>query len=190
LTTAPDISDEAVRKATGQGWDHWFRVLDRFGDGLDHTARARRLHETHPDLSGWWVQGVSVQYEKARGLRKHGEQSGGGFQVSCSRTLPMHIDEAWRRLMHRPFLGSHPWREGATWPTPDGVVEVRAVRPPKSMRFFWLDDAGRSTVEVRLDEKQDRTTVNFSHSDLRSDEAREAARRRWQDALAILGRDP
>lgn len=189
---APDtgISDQAVRNATGHGWDHWFRVLDGFGRGLDHTARARRLADAHPDLPGWWVQGVTVEYEKTRGLRVEGEQTGGGFQVSCQRTLPIHIDEAWRRVMHRPFLGSHPWREGVGWDAPGGErIEVRAVRPPGFLRWFWTDGTGKSTVEVALEEKEDRTTVRFSQHGLADADARDAARHRWQEALSLLSRE-
>jgi len=32
----PPVSEEAIRKGTGRGWDDWFRILDGW-DGTSHT---------------------------------------------------------------------------------------------------------------------------------------------------------
>jgi hypothetical protein len=182
----PRMSEEAVRKATGHGWGHWFATVEAFGLDLDHTDRARHLHAAHPELSGWWCQSITVEFEVARGLRVEGESSAGGFQVNCSKTLPVDLDEAWHRLTTRPFLGATDWQEGAAWDAQCGRVEVRRADPGKMLRWFLHDDDGKSTVEVAFQDKGDRTAVIFHHHGLASQEAREAYRGRWKAALDQL----
>ena len=42
------ISDAAVKKGTGQGWAHWFKVLDAFDvRAKGHAAAARFLKDSH-----------------------------------------------------------------------------------------------------------------------------------------------
>src|SRR3712207_3275274 len=65
----PRMSDDAVRRATGRGWDEWFAVLDAWDAAEhEHKAIATWLGSEH-GVPGWWAQGITVEYEKARGLR-------------------------------------------------------------------------------------------------------------------------
>ncbi len=63
------LSDIAVRRATGKSRDQWFGLLDAWdGVAKTHAGIARYLHEAH-GIDGWWAQGVTVGYERARGMR-------------------------------------------------------------------------------------------------------------------------
>lgn len=180
-------SDDAVRNATGQGWDHWFRILDGFDADLDHTARAKALSEAAPTLSGWWMQGITVEYERERGLRQFGESSTGGFQVSCSKTVESSAEASFERVVAAPWLPGADWTEGAQWDTDGGRVEVRIVKPGKQLRFWWFDEAGKSTVIVAfVATKAGKTQIVIAHEGLPSAEAREAYRERWKVALDLL----
>jgi hypothetical protein len=82
----PSMSDATVQARTGKDWKGWFGVLDEAGAGeLDHRAIAKLLAETHR-ISGWWTQMVTVEYERARGLRARHETPS-GFAVAVSKTL-------------------------------------------------------------------------------------------------------
>ncbi len=180
------ISGQAVRKGTGHDWDHWFAMIDSFGELPDHTARTARLAEAAPDLGGWWVQSIVVQYERKRKLRVVGQTSKGDFQVTCSKTLYADVDEVWKRLTQMPFVGTTQWVEGAEHKA-DGVgLLVRRVVPQKLLRWFWFDDDGKSTVEVDLQAKDDRTVVRFTHHGLSSKAAGNAYRARWKEVLEAL----
>lgn len=183
---ADTIGEEAVRRATGRGWDDWFTVMDRLGGG-DHTERARRLGEAHPDLSGWWCQAVTVQYERARGLRAVHETSR-GFQVSVQRTLAGSVAEVWAAVLDRLLPGAG-WVEGAEWVV-DGVpVTVRIARDDQ-LRFWRHAPEGRSTVVVTREARGDRTVVRVQEEGLASRDAVEEARGRWRGALGRVAGIP
>lgn len=48
------ISDAAVRKATGKGWQDWFAILDKAGaTRLAHKDIVEALTKKHPKVDGW-----------------------------------------------------------------------------------------------------------------------------------------
>ena len=70
----PPVSDEAVCKATGRGWDEWFAILDEAGAaGWKHPDIARWIVGEH-GISSWWAQSVTVGFERARGIRAEHER--------------------------------------------------------------------------------------------------------------------
>jgi hypothetical protein len=90
--TRSGISEASVLKATGHGLGHWFAVLDAFGGATQgHTASARHLALDH-GVPGWHAQGITVTYERARGLRAV-NQATSGFQVSVSKTMASTVEE-------------------------------------------------------------------------------------------------
>src|SRR5262245_37100955 len=85
--------DASVRQKTGQGLDHWFAVLDRFdARAKGHTAAARHLSEEH-GVPGWHCQMITVEYERARGLRATNQTCDGDFQVTVSRTVAATVEQ-------------------------------------------------------------------------------------------------
>lgn len=183
----PDVSDDAVRRATGHGRDHWFRALDGSG-AADHPARA--LHLERLGVPPWWCQMVTVEYEKARGLRVPGQTSTGDFQASAQRSLPLDAEAAWDALLSAPWLGPglRPrWEEGATFAGPEGErVEVRAVRPGRQLRLWRHLPSGKTTVEVALQAGVRGTAVRISETGIPTAAENEAAKQRWRAALATL----
>lgn len=88
------VRDAAARQKTGHGLEHWFAVLDAFGAAAKgHTAAARHLYDDH-GVPGWYCQGITVAYERQRGLRAVNQASSGRFQVSVSRAVPASLPEA------------------------------------------------------------------------------------------------
>src|SRR5688500_4895507 len=80
-------ADEKVREKTGRGWRDWFDLLDEWGAAeREHPEIAAWLGAEH-GVPGWWAQGITVEYEKARGLRPIGGDRDGSYNVSVSRTV-------------------------------------------------------------------------------------------------------
>jgi hypothetical protein len=86
-TTKGGLSDAKAREKTGHGLDYWFDVLDRFG-GVEkgHTAAARHLYDAH-SVPGWYAQGITVAYERARGVRAVNQRCDGEYEVSVSKVV-------------------------------------------------------------------------------------------------------
>ena len=83
-------SEATIRQRTGHGLDHWFDVLDRFGAvQKGHTAAARHLATDH-GVPGWYAQGITVAYERARGVRAVNQRCDGEFEVSVSKVVNAH----------------------------------------------------------------------------------------------------
>ncbi len=122
MTYIPKTSDAAVKKATGKTWQQWFALLDKTGaKKLPHKEIARLLYHRHfggaprggrsfaPDVaqrSGWWSQMITVEYERARGLRAV-NQTSTGFNVSVHGTFPVPLSRlfsAWRQIAGKEKL--------------------------------------------------------------------------------------
>jgi hypothetical protein len=180
------LSDKAVREKTGQGFDHWFAMLDAFDAAHQgHTAAARHLRVEH-GVPGWHAQGITVAYERARGLRAV-NQAASGFQVAVSRAVPADMETvmaAFRPAARRHWLaGADPELrralEAALAPRAKGIA-----RGPKRSRarYKW---AG-TDVELVLEPRARGTSVIASNTKLR-DAAQVAERRgQWRVALDAL----
>lgn len=94
----PELSDDAVRTATGRGWDEWCDILDGWsGDAGDHGAIAAYVQAEH-GIDGWWAQTVTVGYERITGLRLPYQQPDGTFNAGKSRTVTVDA-EALRAML-------------------------------------------------------------------------------------------
>jgi hypothetical protein len=185
------VSDSATREKTGHGLDHWFAVLDRFGASLKgHTASARHLSEDHA-VPDWYCQGITVSYERTRGLRSTNQACDGGFQVSVSRVVPASVAEV-RDAVCSPERRAA-WLANAD---PELVRTLRAglltekaktfvvrEKGDARVRFRW----GKSTVEVRIDPRPNgKASIVAANMDLPHAEAVEPRRAAWSGALDSL----
>src|SRR5262245_49559229 len=92
------ISDTGVTKATGRTYAQWFALLDARGcKKLDHTTIAKLVFDEF-ETSGWWSQMITVEYERARGLRVVNQKCSGDFSVSKSKTIPVPLARLYRAV--------------------------------------------------------------------------------------------
>lgn len=181
---AAGISDEAVRKATGMGWDEWFAILDRFDvAGKGHKAAAIHVHEEHA-CPEWWSQMVVVQYEQARGLReKH--QTARGYQVGASKTIAAPVERAFDAFADA--------KQRKAW-LPGVELAIRKATRPKSLRITFVSGAGLagskerpSNLDVNLYAKgDDKCQLQVQHDKLATSADGERMKEFWRDALDRL----
>lgn len=89
---SPSMSDDAVKAKTGMDWYGWFKLLDKAeGAKLPHKDIANLLYDKHK-VPGWWAQMVTVEYERARGLREKNQQAE-GYTVNASKTINVSISK-------------------------------------------------------------------------------------------------
>lgn len=181
------MSEAPFVKRTGHGFDYWFGVLDRFGAvEKGHTAAARHLVEDH-GVPGWHAQGLTVAYERARGVRALNQRGDGGFEVSVSKTVAASVPAVVKAF-------SSP-RQRAQWKVNDPELLpalAKALKSSKSKGFVVRPDGlGRfryqwdgTVVQFYLTPKPGgKTSVVVTHMKL--DDARAVERRRadWRQVL-------
>jgi hypothetical protein len=184
------LTDEAARKKTGYGLDYWFAVLDAFDAPVKgHTAAAAHLHGEH-GVPGWHAQGITVAYERARGLRELNQACTGTFQVSVSKTVPATVAEVVDALKSADRRAA--WLQGADPGLVQALNAAFAGKKPREVKtkgsdYAWLRFPwdGR-TVEIRITGKPKGASVVADNAGLPAPELVEQRREQWRTALAGL----
>lgn len=168
-------SDEVVRERTGKTWDEWFAVLDAWGaTDRSHPEIARWL-DAEFGIGGWWSQGVTVEYERARGLRDYYQQ-GRDYTASASKTVNVPIEKLFDAFADDAARDR--WTAGRP-------LRVRTARPNRSIRFDADDGEGRVIADFTA--KGDaKSMVAVQHERLPDRAATDAAKRWWTERLAGL----
>lgn len=164
-----NLGADAVRAATGRGYDEWCDLLDGAGaTEWVHVEIARFLADSH-DVPRWWAQGITVAFEQARKGRLPGQQADGTFATSVTRTIPgarlealAAVAESVSATHGQPYAenlaAAHPVLR---WRLPDGTRLAASAQP---------ENAGG-------------TPINLTRTKLSGAELVDAAR---QEALAVL----
>jgi hypothetical protein len=192
-STKGGVSDATSREKTGHGLDHWFDVLDRFG-GVEkgHTASARYLYEAH-SVPGWYAQGITVAYERARGVRAPNQRCDGEYEVSVSKVVTANTANVIKALADKRVRTR--WTKGvdgslvkALSAALDGPaskkIVVRADRQGR-FRYKWED----TTVQLYLQPKpRGKVSLVATNSKLANASMVEERRALWRAALDAIAR--
>lgn len=173
----PEHSDDAVRAATGRGWDEWVTVIDGGPAAADgHAAVAAWLQEKH-GVAGWWAQSVTGGWERITGRRLPHQMADGTFTANKARTMVVDVDTV------RALLVDDDGRE-ALLPGRDTTLRSRAtskslrVELEQGVALFAFDDRGDG-----------RTTVTVAHEKLPRFEDVQLWKQFWDDWLDALAED-
>lgn len=163
-------------------------MLDAFDPkAKGHTDRARYLYDDHK-VPGWHAQGITVAYERARGIRVANQSCDGSSQVSVSRAVPVAVaevvdaiserrrrdvwllaaDKALARAVNAAFLGEKP-----------RSVKIKDARNA-NVRIPW--DGSTVVIAITGKPKGGSTTVVAANINLK--------RERWSRSVAPSGRSP
>lgn len=172
---SPSMRNDAVKAKTGKTWDEWFRVLDRAGAAkLAHKAIAQLLHEKH-GVPGWWSQMVTVEYERARGLRAV-NQKADGFSVNVTKTLPV--------ALNRLFAAVADMRTRRRW-FPAGDFQASSQTKDKSLRGKW--NGGPARLEFNFYAKgPEKSQISLQINRLPDAKAVARERAAWKSAMEKL----
>lgn len=169
----PLTSDEAVRAKTGRTWSEWFAFLDAAdAAGLDHKGIVAILREA--GVPPWWCQNVTVEYERARGLRTMNETTE-GFQISLSKTVGVPVE-----ALFAAFVDDEK-RSG--W-IGDAEIAVHRATEFKSARAKRPEG---HPVDLHFTAKGEaKSSVSIQQRKLTSPEAAEEMKAVWRNALGRL----
>ena len=171
------MSSEAIEKRTGKSWLAWFELLDAWDAAKKpHGEIARYLAEEH-GVGGWDAQGVTVGYERARGLRQvHGKRDG-TFAVSASKTFPVPVTK-----LFQAFADDAVRRQ---WLDLD-VLKPRTNSENKSARFDLLE-MGTILAVTFTDKGEGKSGVQLQEEKIPSKEIVDVRRAIWKERLIRLG---
>jgi hypothetical protein len=165
------MSEEAIQRRTGHGWEHWFDLVDDWG-GADkpHKEIATWLRE-ELGVAGWDAQSITVSYERARLGRALGEKAD-GFSITASKTVAVPVER-----LYDAFLERAP-----------GELRERTATRPKSARFDWGDGATR--VVVGFEAKGDaKSLVALEHERLPDADEAERMKAYWRERVTALKKE-
>jgi hypothetical protein len=170
------ISAEKVRERTGRTWNQWFALLDEWGGAeREHPEIATWLRAEH-GVHGWWAQGITVEYEKARGLRPAGGDRDGTLNAGASRTVAVPVERLFEAFadveLRDEWLPAAPLRE-------------RTAQPNRTARYDWGDGSTRVIVGFQA-KSSGKSTVAISHERLPDSESAEQMKAYWRERLGVL----
>jgi hypothetical protein len=168
-------SDAVLEARTGRTWERWVRALDRVqAYTWSHREIAAHVQEKY-EIPGWWAQGVTVGYERIKGLRAVGQRRDGSFAATKSRTFAVPLVRLYRAF--------HDARTRARW-LPGVRLTVRAATRGKSMRITWPD---RTSVAVGFTSKGPaKSAVAVQHEKLADRAAAARVKQYWAERLDDL----
>ena len=185
------VNEATALRRTGHGLAHWFAVLDAFGAATrGHTASARHLRLDH-GVPSWYCQGITVAYERARGLRAMNQTCKGTFEVSVSRAVPVSLAEAADAIgdagrRRRWLRGADPGLARALNAAFTGA-EPRSVKVKDAatarLRYPWDGTAVEISI---LGKTGGRATVVATNTKLRNRAEVETRRALWKPVLDAL----
>ena len=189
------LSESTSLRVTGHGLEHWFAVLDRFGAvEKGHTAAARHLAEDH-QIDGWYAQGITVAFERARGVRGVNQRCDGKYEVSVSKVVAADAADVIKlftdkRLRKRWVTGVDPELVAAFSAAIDGPKSkgwvVRADGQAR-WRYKW----GETTVQCYLYPKPGgKVSVVVTNMNLPGADSVEERRTMWKVVLQALAAHP
>jgi hypothetical protein len=169
------MSDDAIRRRTGRGWEEWFDLLDESGAGERSHAEIARWLADEEGVRGWDAQSVTVSYERARGGRAVHERPD-GFSITASKTVAVPVERLYDAFVDGSLRGR--------W-LPGGELRERTVSKPKSARFDWGD--GTTRVNVGFVAKGDeKSSVAVAHERLADGEEAERMKAFWRGRMVAL----
>ena len=169
------MSDAAIEAKTGCDWKRWVHALDHVGAyEWSHRAIAEHIRKRYR-VPSWWVQAVTVGYERIKGLRAVGQRRSGQFEAGKSKVFPVPVGKVYRAFRdlrtRRRWLGDVP-------------LTIRTAVPDKSMRIIWPDG---TSVEVYFVAKAAaKSQVAVQHGRLPDRDAVDRTKAFWAERLAVL----
>jgi len=161
---------------TGRPYREWFAELDEWGaTDRSHKEIAAWLMEAQ-GVPGWWAQNITVEYERARGLREVGQGRDGFFRVNASKTVNVPVEELYAAVVDPARRDE--WLPGV-------VLRERTATPHRTARFDWGEGSTRVIFgfEVKGDGK---STVALSHERLPDGESAATMKAFWRERLSGL----
>jgi hypothetical protein len=145
------MSDEAVKARTGKDWADWFGTLDAAGATQLKHADIATLIADQFGIPGWWSQMLTVEYERARGMRLR-HQTTQGFSVSVTKTIDTSLTQLYATVA-QPVQRKKWFPKGAFTPSSQTKNKYFRGAWKKTARLemgFYSKGAGKAQIAVQI----------------------------------------
>lgn len=189
--------DETILAKTGKSRKEWYAILDAFDcKAKGHKASAAHLLNEYK-IDHWYAQGITVEYERDRGIREVGQRCDGKFAISVSRTISVPIEKVWGAWANSDQVSiwfttkaNHDFREGGTYDNGDGDKGVyKRIVPNKRLAFTWENEKHCPGSKVGIDflpKGEAKSSIVLTHEQLPDQAGCEEMREGWTWALTSL----
>lgn len=119
-----------------------------------------------------------------------------GWQMGLRKTLPVPFERAWEFMFSGEglalWLGKTKAFSGAAgeeYTTSDGITgKVGVFKPMSHIRMTWKkkDWSNTSTLQVRVMQANEKTTISFHHEKLQNEKQRGEMLLYWQNVMARI----
>lgn len=190
-----DMSDAAVKKATGKSWQEWFAALDKEGGAAKGRKVLNEFLYKKMKVDPWWTSTIVVEYEAARKVvEKDGQPR--GYSICATKAIaakPQDVFAAFAdtQKLAKWFAASpkQEFKEGGQFSNADGNRGVfKKINPGKVIKLTWEGEraAPGETVEVKLQPSGDKCSVIVTHDRIVGRDAADGLRAAWGTALDAL----
>ena len=169
------MSDEAMLRGSGKSHAEWFSLLDAWGATQRGHSEIAEWLRTAQGVGSWWTQSITVDYERARGMRGRHQQRD-GYSISVTKTVAVAAPAALAAFTSAPLR--------RRW-LPDAPMRQRPTRAALSARFDWSDPTSRVVVTI-VPKAAGKSTVAISHEKLPDAGTAERMKAAWRDSLGEL----
>jgi uncharacterized protein YndB with AHSA1/START domain len=161
---------------TGRPYREWFAELDAWGaTAAPHKEIAAWLRNEH-GVAGWWAQNITVEYERARGLRAVGQGRDGRFSVGATKTIAVPVEELYAAVTDP--------RRREEW-LPGVHLNERTATPYRTARYDWGE--GSTRVVAGFDAKgEGKCQLSIQHEKLPDAESAATMKAFWRERLSGL----
>jgi hypothetical protein len=190
-STKGGLSDAKSLEKTGHDLAHWFDVLDRF-DAVTkgHTRAADHLYSEH-GVPGWYCQGITVAYERARGVRTMNQRCDGAFEVSVSKVMAANPAQLIKAISDKKQRLQ--WTAGVDDDLVKALTSAVSAKTSKGFvtradgqarfRYKWND----TTVQFNMYPKgAAKTSFVVQHMNLEGADAVDSYRAKWRAAFNAI----
>jgi hypothetical protein len=161
---------------TGRPYSEWFAELDAWGASERPHKEIAAYLRNEQDVPGWWAQNITVEYERARGLRAVGQGRDGLFSVGATKTVDVPVEQLYAAVTDP--AQRHDWLPGV-------YLTERTATPPRTARYDWGD--GSTRVVVGFDVKgEGKSQVAVQHEKLPDSESAATMKAFWRERLSTL----
>jgi len=161
---------------TDRPYSAWFAELDAWGaTAVEHKQIAAWLMSER-GVPGWWAQNITVEYERARGLRAVGQSRDGLFSVNASKTVAVPVEQLFAAVVDP--VRRDEWLPGV-------VLRERTATPHRTARFDWGEGSTRVIIGFEVKDER-KSVVALAHERLPDSESAATMKAFWRERLSGL----